>query len=378
LRHAQAGGTERYLDQLAAALAERGDEVHIVCRTHERAPHPGVRFVPLRGFALGRGHRLWRFARAVERHVAAERYDVVYGLGRSWSQDIIRLGGGTWALYLERAMAADRPRWQRLLGRDALTDRICLQLEQRALGPGGTPLVVCNSALIAREIQSRYATAPERIRIIPNAVDTARFTPELRRDTGAGLRRDWGFDERHEVALFLGSNYRRKGLDRVLTAFAAVVADHPQARLAVVGYDRDLGGWQRRAADLGLAEHCHFAGGRRDAEVCYAAADLYLLPTRYDPFANTTIEALASGLPVITTDGNGGCEVLDAHTGSVIPHVGGADELQAALRRWLAPGVAETARTACRATAEANRLAVGLERSLAVIDEAAARRTAAA
>jgi UDP-glucose:(heptosyl)LPS alpha-1,3-glucosyltransferase len=376
LRHARSGGTERYLDYLAADLAGRGHEVTILCRSHAEAPHPAVRFVRLGGWALGRGHRLWRFARAVEDHLAAQPYDVVLGLGRTWSQDVIRLGGGTWALYLERAMPADRPAWQRWLGRDALADRICLGIERRALAPGGTPFVIANSRMIAGEIQRRYGCEPERIRVVHNAVDTARFDPALRDGPGAALRRSWGFAADDTVLLFLGSNYARKGLDRVLAGLAEVAPAFPRARLAVAGFDGDIDGWRRRAAAAGLADRVVFAGGRRDVEACYAAADVYLLPTLYDPFANTTVEALACGLPVVTTDGNGGCEVLDDACGTVLPWTCDGHAIAGALRRWCAPGAAAAARDAARAAALANRVELGMARSRAVLDEAAAARAA--
>ena len=62
-----------------------------------------------------------------------------------------------------------------------------------------------------------------------------------------------------------------------------------------------------------------FLGGRRDPEICFTAADIYLLPTRYDPFANSTLEALASGLPVVTSTDNGAHELIEEHVhGSVI------------------------------------------------------------
>src|SRR5262245_59222313 len=80
-RHAAVGGTELFLNALAAHLAGRGHEVVIVCRRHEAAPHPRVRFEVLHGFALGSSWRLWRFARDVERHLATARYDLVLGLG---------------------------------------------------------------------------------------------------------------------------------------------------------------------------------------------------------------------------------------------------------------------------------------------------------
>lgn len=374
LRHAHAGGTERYLNYLATFLAEAGHAVDILCRTHEETPHPAVRMLPFRPWALGRGHRLWRFARDVERHCARTDYDAVYGLGRTWCQDIIRLGGGTWALYLERAMPAERPRWQRLLGRDAIADRVALAIERRALGPGGTPLVVCNSRQIANEVQARYGTSADRIRVIHNAVDTARFDPQRHLAAGAAQRAAWGWNVSHVVLLFLGSNYQRKGLDRVLAGFATVAAELPQARLAVVGYDGDTARWLRLASSLGLSDRVRIVGGSRAVEACYAAADAYVLPTRYDPFANTTLEALAMGLPVITTTGNGGCEVLQESCGSVLDWRDDPVGMIGALRRWLAPGAARAAHAAARAVAQANAVELGMRRSLAVLEEAAVRR----
>jgi UDP-glucose:(heptosyl)LPS alpha-1,3-glucosyltransferase len=374
LRHARSGGTERYLDYLAADLARAGHEVTVLCRSHAEAPDPGVRFVRLGGWALGRGHRLWRFARAVESHCAGNPYDVVLGLGRTWSQDVVRLGGGTWALYLERAMPADRPAWQRWLGRDALSDRICLAIERRALGPDGTPFVIANSRMIADEVVRRYGCPRERIRVVHNAVDTVRFDPLLRTGAGAAVRREWGFAPDDTVLLFLGSNYARKGLDRVLDGLARVATRFPAAKLAVAGFDGDIPGWRRRAAALDLGDRVVFAGGRRDVEACYAAADVYLLPTLYDPFANTTVEALACGLPVITTDGNGGCEVLDEACGTVLPWTCDGAAIAGALARWCAPGASAAAREPARAAALANRVEVGMARSRAVLAEAAAWR----
>jgi UDP-glucose:(heptosyl)LPS alpha-1,3-glucosyltransferase len=112
--------------------------------------------------------------------------------------------------------------------------------------------------------------------------------------------------------LFLGTGYYRKGLDRVLQAFPALLRREPRARLLVVGYDSNHASFARHAATLDIAARVCFLGGRRDAEACFAAADLYVLPTRYDPFANSTLEALAAGLPVITTAANGASEILTA------------------------------------------------------------------
>src|SRR5258707_10796251 len=115
MRHALAGGTERYLNPLARHLAGRGDEVTIVCRSREEAPHPSVRFALLRPLALGAAWRMSSFGKAVEEHMREARYELVYGLGKGWAQDVLRLGGGLHATYLELAHEATRAGWKRFL-----------------------------------------------------------------------------------------------------------------------------------------------------------------------------------------------------------------------------------------------------------------------
>ena len=234
-RHAESGGTERYLNQLAAHLAASGHRVTIVCRRHEAAPHPAVRFAALRAPALGRAGRLGAFAKAVERHVRQSDYEVVYGLGKTYTHDAIRLGGGCHATYLERAHAAVRRPWERALPFDRLANRVALRIEARALAAGSARRVVVNSEMVRRDVEKRHGVAAEAICLIRNGVDLSRFAP--RRERGAALRRSCGFADDDVVILFLGTGYGRKGLDRLLEAFAAVLRTRPRARLLVVGYD---------------------------------------------------------------------------------------------------------------------------------------------
>lgn len=334
LRHSHAGGTERYLNQVAAHLAARGDEVTIVCRSHEEAPHPAVRYVELRSFAPGATWRMWAFARDVERHVAASGYDVVFGLGKTWSHDVIRLGGGCHQTYLDQAHAATRSGWEKAIGRGWLKQRVALAIEARALAPSTYLRVVTNSEMVKRDVGARHAVPAEKIDVIYNGVDLERFHPDRHRDRAAELRHACNLAPGDFVILFLGSGYGRKGLDLLLDAFARLLRQAPRTRLLVVGYDSAQPAYEDKAAQLGIAEHMRFLGGRRDAEVCYAAADVYALPTLYDPFANSTLEALATGLPVITTTANGGHEILDGETGSVLGPGDGAIALANELLLW--------------------------------------------
>ena len=213
LRHARTGGTERYLDRLAGFLAARGHEVTIVCRSHAAAPHPAVRFEVLHGLALGGAWRTWSFARAVEAHVAARGYDLVVGLGRTWTQDVLRLGGGCQRTYLELAHRSTLTPRERLLGGGAWKHALAVRIEERALRDGRVH-VIANSHMVRRDVRARYGLGDERVSVIHNGVDLERFHPRAKSGAGAAKRRELGFGAGDCVVLFLGTEYARKEIGR--------------------------------------------------------------------------------------------------------------------------------------------------------------------
>lgn len=367
LNHAWSGGTERYLNHLAAFLAEEGHGVTIVCRRHQSPPNPAVRFVRLRSPALGPAHRLWRFARDVERHLRAARYDVVMGLGRTWSQDVLRLGGGCHATYLEAMAAATGRRRPRVA---SLKDRVIQRIERRALGPHTTARLVCNARMVRDDLVRRHGVDPARVEIIYNGVDLQRFHPRNREDAGARLRAACRLDPSRFVLLFLGTGYRRKGLDLVLRALPDLARDEDRVHLLVAGNDSHPAPFRSLARELGVDDRVTFLGARADPEACYGAADLYVLPTRYDPFANTTLEALASGLPVVTTRQNGGSELLAEGEHGALVDPSPADVL-AALRQWTGRERAHRGGQAARKLAEAHAIDGKMRDTLAVLERAA-------
>jgi UDP-glucose:(heptosyl)LPS alpha-1,3-glucosyltransferase len=376
MRHAATGGTERYLNQIAAYLAARGHAVRIVCRSHAEPPHPDVRFVRLRPLALGGAWRLWSFAMAVDRHVRAAAYDVVFGLGKTWTHDVLRLGGGCHRTYLELAHPATRAAWQRVVDRGLLKHRLALAIERRALAPGAYRRVITNSEMVRQDVMQRHGVPADRVTVIYNGVDLERFHPRRRGREGAELRRSCGLAAEDFIVLFLGTGYGRKGLDVLLDAFARL--ELPRARLLVVGHDSARRRFERHAERLGLGGRVLFLGGRRDTPACYAAADLYVLPTRYDPFASTTLEALASGLPVVTTAANGAGELIEEGVqGSVLARADDRVALGERLLSWADAERRRVASGAARALAERHSEATTVEASTRVLEELARGRPAA-
>src|SRR2546427_6106872 len=257
MRHAHSGGTERALDQLATALAANGHEPVIVCRSHVDPPDPRVRFEVLRPFAIGGAWRMWSWATGVERFTARRRgaFDLVVGLGRTWSHDVMRLGGGVQRTYIDLVHRSRRG-GGRLPPSLDLKQRIACAIEDRALKPGAAGTWICNSEMVRRDVLVRFGLPESDVVVVHNGVDVERFHPRRRSTQGAALRRALGLEPRQVVVLFLGTGYGRKGLRHTIEAFTRASRSHTDARLVVVGFDAALDRYRRLAAGRGIAERC--------------------------------------------------------------------------------------------------------------------------
>ena len=292
------GGVEGVAWQLARELSSRGVNITVLCREAALQAPPGVRVETLGGPAFWQPLRVLEFSRRAARASAASRFDVVQAFSRTRHQDVYRAGGGSHAAYMESVYARPRVR-----ARLSPRHRVLLAIEEAVLRDE-RQTILCNSALVARELAERYGVSAARLAVIYNGVDLERFHPREREQSGARLRRELGLVG--PIALFVGTGFARKGLDRAIAglANAGVKAD-----LLVAGAG-DPRAFQRQAETLGVAGRVQFLGTRGDVAALYAAADLVVLPTRYDPFANVCLEAMAAGVPVATTTRNGAAELI--------------------------------------------------------------------
>jgi UDP-glucose:(heptosyl)LPS alpha-1,3-glucosyltransferase len=214
--------------------------------------------------------------------------------------------------------------------------------------------VICNSEMVRGEIRRRFAIAPEKLHVIHNGVDLEHFHPRHAVGLRAAARAELGVATGEVLFAFVGSGFARKGLDVAIGALAA--CGNAPYRLAVAGHDRHAGRFAALASDGGLSDRVRLLGGRDDVRPLYAAADCFILPTRYDPFPNTVLEALAMGLPAIVGRCSGAAEIMRHGDNGWIcepEDIGGlANLMHVAARVAADDNKREAARAAARSTAE--------------------------
>ena len=329
------GGVETATSGLIGALLAHGHEVHRA-GPGRQPPHAGVRDHRLPLPPLPAPLRALGLAALAARLAASDAWDVVQSHERTLRQDIYRAGEGSHRAYLEAVAPGPARR---------LRHRVTLALERRVFAR--TPEIVAISRTGGDEIARLHGVPEARLSVVYNGVDLARFHPRLRAAPRAAARAEIRVAPEAFVLLFAGSGFERKGLDVALGALRAL-ADRA-ARLLVIGRD-DVARYRARAAELGVSEQVLWLGVRPDIERWYAAADVLVLPTRYEPFGNVHLEALATGLPVVTSRVAGGAEVLDARCGAAVDPRS-PDDVAAAVG-WLRGRARGELTAAARAAAE--------------------------
>lgn len=302
-RYTPFGGAERFVDRALSALAQQGAKLTLITRQWSGDPPCATqRCDP---FYIGRRWRDAGFAHCVSTHLRDHHYDLVQSHERIAGCDIYRAGDGVHRAWLEHRRRI-LSRWQQLADDLSPYHRYVLDAEERMFRDPRLRTIICNSKLVQRELQRFYDVPATQTQVIYSGVDTERFHPRLRTSARSTLRPQLGIADDDVVFLFVGSGYERKGVRTLLHALARV----PRGRAVIVGKDKQERHYQRLAQQLGIDQRCHFLGAQKDVAPYYGAADILVLPTLYDPFPNVILEAMACGLPIITSDTCGGADFI--------------------------------------------------------------------
>ncbi|MGH7855417.1 MAG: glycosyltransferase family 4 protein [Candidatus Binatia bacterium] len=300
------GGTERDLFQTAEGLRDLGHEVHLFCSEYGVKPPRDVVAHPVLVMPLGRTLRLWSFAWFAQSAINKADCDVVVGFGRLWRQDALRCGGGTHRGFLRR-LGADGGWRRRFWQNVSVYHQSLLAIEKRQYHPMSPRIIIAVSEQVKRDIIANYSVPAEKIVVLYNGVDKNRFHPARRVEVRDQVRNRWNIPFNAPLVLFVGSGFRRKGLDRLLSIWKSPRLD--KVFLLVVGTDARIRQYQSRA-DSVAPGRIVFAGRQEDIENYYAAADGLVLPSLQEAFGNVVVEALASGLPVVVSRDAGASEII--------------------------------------------------------------------
>lgn len=361
------GGAERFVERALGALAGEGAEVTLITRNWDGAPREGFRQITCnpsysRLFG-GRAARDRSFAVAAQAEMARGGFDITQSHERIPGCMIFRAGDGVHAAWLNHRARILGP-LQRLAQRWSPYHRYVLGAEQAMFTHPALRAVICNSHMVADEVARYYGVAPEKLQVIYNGVDTAAFHPGLAAEHRRTTRSTAGIPDDVPVLLYVGSGFERKGVPQLLQAAARM--QRSEAHIVIVGADRKLKAMPALAEQLGLAGRVHFTGPLKDVRPWYGAADGFVLPTLYDPCPNAALEALACGLPMVTSTTCGAQEwVRSGENGWVVDAVD-IDALASRMDDLAGLAGNATARAAARAVAEPLTLPAMADRLLAL------------
>ncbi|HLA84492.1 MAG TPA: glycosyltransferase family 4 protein [Thermoguttaceae bacterium] len=327
------GGAEQWTHQFTEQLLAGGHETHVVAGDFGDT----TRAMPIVRHHLPKTRDRLEFAAAAERKLRSLSLDVIHDMGSGWYCDVFESHDGSryaqWEQKLQTLPAPLRPikrRMTRVLPRYQEFRRL---LARQFADPGR--IILALSKMVATDYLRYHGVHPEQIRQIYNGVDTERFSPDHRRAYREGLRRQLGVDNDETLLLFVGHDFQRKGLGTAIRATARLVRAGEAVRMVVVGGRRS---WRAKhlAQRLGAGRQIAFIGSVLDTVPFYAASDVYVLPTFYDPCSLGVLEAAASGLPSVTSRFNGAGEMLsDGLNGLLMDDPADDEELAELIRPLL-------------------------------------------
>src|SRR4030042_2121906 len=330
------GGAERYVVDLCTRMAKEGHEVHVYAE-HWEEEAKGIHLHRVKTLPFPKSLRLLSFAIKATREMKSANYDVTLGVGNTLEADVLQPHGGVHRAWFWRSLRAyDHPiLWMiKLLGRILSPKQWASGwIEDRPYKRGNYSRIVAISDMVKEDIIQRYKVPEDRISVVYNGVDTERFHPRNRQYREA-IRRKLSIGDKF-VMLFVSNNFRMKGLVFLMRALADLKKEGaPPFKLLVLGRDRQAP-YLRLAKKINISEETVFAGSTNEPEKYYGTADLLVHPTFYDACSLTVLEALASGVPVITTFTNGASGVIRPEEGRVIRDPKNSEELKEAIRYFL-------------------------------------------
>lgn len=309
------GGASRYTAELAERFCKK-HEVHLITRGYEhKIPDLVVHKYPaLRGPLAARILADAIYAANCIRRIEKD-LDIVHCAAANIVADVTtahschKAGIKVWNSFSRGECSYPKYLFYRIARQLLPANRVILALEKETLLE--SKKIISVSEGVKREIMKYYNIPDEKVVVIPNGVDLENFKPDKRKRLE--IRQKYNISEDEIVLIFVGHEFKRKGLTHLIKALPFV-----EAKLIIIG-KKDLGPYESLVKDSKVDDKIIFAGIVPKVEDYYAASDIFVFPTMYEAFSLVTLEAAASGLPILATKVNGTEELIrDGYNGFFI------------------------------------------------------------
>jgi UDP-glucose:(heptosyl)LPS alpha-1,3-glucosyltransferase len=307
------GGQDQYVFELAEQFAAAGHEVHLYChvlrgqfagsiRVHHVPVIGGLMLLRFISFFIVASWQLWR---------ATTRYDIVHAAGGNfWGANVVTAHychprAHQVARHTATNLLTKLSVWRQLY--DYVTFIVADWLDQLVYQKRPDTTIIAVSEATKTDLITAYHLPVSQLEVVYNGVNLTRFSSCLQATWRSDIRTKYQINDDTPMLLFVGT-FARKGLGVLLNALAQLPVSNP-AKLWVVGSGPQPF-WQQLADHLQVADRVIWIGSTTTVEEFYAAADIFVLPTFYEPFGLVIAEAMASGLPVITSRRAGAAELI--------------------------------------------------------------------
>lgn len=330
------GGVERIVFECARFLSGRGHDVTVYAGDWEPDATQPVRYcrVPHRtwpGFLRGPS-----YYRQCSRRISCADFDVLNTHG-----SVCPTGGVHWVQSLHRAWLERSKQFRQPLSAARLRQRVnplhplLLRLETLHFGGRNYRKVIATTEEVKADLGIYYGVPPDDVVVIPNGFSQIEFSPQRRAERRDVMRQTLGLKPDDIALLFVANELDRKGYDTILSAMKQL--GRPDLKLIHVGRP-PAAEVMRRAEAVGLSGQVLARGPTPDVSAFHAAADVFVLPTQYEAYCLAILEALGSGLPVVTSNVPGARDAVQPGVnGLLVNDPKDGEELASALGDLLSP-----------------------------------------
>jgi UDP-glucose:(heptosyl)LPS alpha-1,3-glucosyltransferase len=316
-------GGESYIVWLVGELSKRGHEVHVFTMRGEVPPDAAYRVHLVPVWKRPKSLRTLSFLVNSGRLIDRQAFDIVHGVGPTLAMNVFNPHGGVEQAYLTQEFRSIRSKPYYLVRMAryyvSLKYYVTRWIQRKQVLSPRVRKIICISSMVKKDIARYYPGVSSRTAVVFNSVDLDRFHPRNRDLYRSQKRMALQISPETILLVFVGNNYRLKGLEPLMAAMALLRKRFPDrpVRLLVAGRGQ-ADRYRKKAIRLGVSDLLLFMGPLQDIEKVYAAGDIYVHPTYYDACSLTVLEALASGLPVVTTRFNGAAEAIVSDEGGKV------------------------------------------------------------